>query len=720
MRFFKVIVGFFVFTASILSVSAQTVKNVSTATATATATSTKPVATQQAVVLATVNIYNATSTQKGNEVTVSFDITNRTGVQPGVKYSIVLIKETSTGQIVVDEHVYDEVLSLGENSSVHKVITYQPPLYLEGGYKLFISSKNKNGFPFGTAFAGTITLTKSSTQSLNIHLNSCFLTIEGEQGNKKYTPMQGVDIAPTEVLLSNCIVENTSDSPVTAVPSFVTHNRSSFGDVVTATGGDTASMSIAPHEKKEIVTKLPKASTPQSYNVSLRYGQESNEIAYHYVIWGGSGTIQNIQLDKNVYTKGDVAKLSFMWSPSADGFFGSRKGTSTQLVSPSYTVVITDEDGKQCSQSKTEELSQKQVLTKTEIDISSDCVNPKVDVTLTDAKLGVLAHSLFETTGADVNTLPKKETNNTLLIIVIVISIVIVITLATIFFFRKKVISPQVPASPLLVILFLGVLFSGVEGVKADTFALNNGGSFTVSLNKASYAPGEIMNISGYVVDTACSNWPAYPTLFSSFDTANASLSYPALWAPAIASINTSTYVEYLNVSVVSPASAGSHKINFYGELLINVGTGVNLISDGTVSIPFTVTAPPIPTVTLSPFSPASIKVGQTSTISFSSTNATACSGVGISVGNLGGTSLTNAVTPVMSTPGTFTQSVTCTGPGGSATSVTQSLVVTPLPPTVNIWFSLLQKFQSSLSAVFASMKNVTGVESVFAESEGR
>jgi hypothetical protein len=107
------------------------------------------------------------------------------------------------------------------------------------------------------------------------------------------------------------------------------------------------------------------------------------------------------------------------------------------------------------------------------------------------------------------------------------------------------------------------------------------------------------------------------------------------------------------------------------------------------------------PTVTLSPFTPASINVGQTATISVSSTNATACSGTGIWNGNLGGTSITNAVTPVMNTAGTFTQSITCTGPGGSATSVTRSLTVTAVAvPTVNLWFSFLDTTKSLFSGM--------------------
>jgi hypothetical protein len=106
------------------------------------------------------------------------------------------------------------------------------------------------------------------------------------------------------------------------------------------------------------------------------------------------------------------------------------------------------------------------------------------------------------------------------------------------------------------------------------------------------------------------------------------------------------------------------------------------LVKQASVSV--TVIPPPI-SVTLDPFNPSTIVAGQSSAISFTSTGATSCSGTGLWSGNLGATSATNHSTGVMNTPGTYTQSVTCTGPGGSATSVTRSLTVTagvPSEPT--------------------------------------
>ncbi len=86
------------------------------------------------------------------------------------------------------------------------------------------------------------------------------------------------------------------------------------------------------------------------------------------------------------------------------------------------------------------------------------------------------------------------------------------------------------------------------------------------------------------------------------------------------------------------------------------------------------VCAPPA-TATLNPFIPSTIITGNSSSFTYTSTGATSCTGFGIINGNLGSTNSTVS-TGIMNTPGLYTQSVTCTGVGGSGTSVTRALVV--------------------------------------------
>lgn len=115
----------------------------------------------------------------------------------------------------------------------------------------------------------------------------------------------------------------------------------------------------------------------------------------------------------------------------------------------------------------------------------------------------------------------------------------------------------------------------------------------------------------------------------------------------------------YSGVSVLVNGVTAS--FNFGGINPITVGSG----------------STPAPTVILSAFNPSTISVGQTSNISFSSTNATSCTGTGVWSGDLGGTTTPpgGKNTNPMTKAGTFAQTVYCVGPGGQ--SVTKSSILT-------------------------------------------
>lgn len=102
----------------------------------------------------------------------------------------------------------------------------------------------------------------------------------------------------------------------------------------------------------------------------------------------------------------------------------------------------------------------------------------------------------------------------------------------------------------------------------------------------------------------------------------------------------------------------------------------------GSTSCSTAVCVPPppgAPTVNVNGFNPPTITAGQTSTFGFTSTNATACYATGnIISGNLGATSYpqTAPAASVLSTPGTYTLGIYCTGAGGTSPTVTRTLTV--------------------------------------------
>ena len=54
------------------------------------------------VLLASVSLTDASVVQNNRDVSISFTLTNRYGVQPGVKYAILLARETKDAQSIED------------------------------------------------------------------------------------------------------------------------------------------------------------------------------------------------------------------------------------------------------------------------------------------------------------------------------------------------------------------------------------------------------------------------------------------------------------------------------------------------------------------------------------------------------------------------------------------------------------------------------------------
>jgi Beta-propeller repeat len=119
----------------------------------------------------------------------------------------------------------------------------------------------------------------------------------------------------------------------------------------------------------------------------------------------------------------------------------------------------------------------------------------------------------------------------------------------------------------------------------------------------------------------------------------------------------------------VSPGTAGTDN---YTLTCTGAGGSANASATLTVSAP-----PPAPTVTIG-VSPTSIVVGQSATLTWSSTNDSACTASGAWSGSEA-VSGTQSVSP--STAGTDNYTLTCTGAGGSA-NASAALTVTIMAPS--------------------------------------
>jgi hypothetical protein len=122
--------------------------------------------------------------------------------------------------------------------------------------------------------------------------------------------------------------------------------------------------------------------------------------------------------------------------------------------------------------------------------------------------------------------------------------------------------------------------------------------------------------------------------------------------------------------TLLAPLPSGVTDARFYRVFVDAANIGIHLEAGSSAPSP---PPPPAPAAALSA-NPTLVNAGQSSTLSWSSTNATTCTGGGFSAS---GTSGSAVVTPSATT----TYSVTCSGNGGSATATAKVTVTAPPSP---------------------------------------
>jgi hypothetical protein len=442
----------------------------------ATTTPTKSAPIQfQAITVATVNVYNAKiDSQTGDTLNISFDLTNKTGVQPQIRYAIMLIKQTSSTQTLVDEKVYNDVISLGENDQRHITAIYQAPAFLNGTYMVAIDTRNESGFPFGTTPISQVTLTGSG-QSLLIEPSSYF-TVTQDATTTDYNILQGVDVKSSENLILHANISNPTSNDITAIPHITTYYRDMFGKIMGTQ--DFSSITVPKNSTTTFSFEIPKPTDPQVYDAALTFNgsngnQISNILSTHYIIYGISATIQNILFNKQSYQKGDTAIISFLWSGSADSFYGSRLGGSSSTpVNLSFEVK--DANGASCSDPYITSLTKSgfQII---DIPITNNCKTPVANVTLKDQSGNILASNVFTTA----STTSATSQDSSILWIIFWIIIIIAIAIVFIYYYKQKkgisIFTKSKGSSLMILLLIVGGMMLYGNQAKADTYYFFDG-----------------------------------------------------------------------------------------------------------------------------------------------------------------------------------------------------------------------------------------------------
>lgn len=360
------------------------------------------------ILIATVDIFSSKiNSQNGNVFNISFDLHNEQKIQPQVIYGVELVKEkeeplpiikmgekelgamdqSAEYQIIVDQEIFsNDAVSLNAGETMHKEITYTAPSSLAGKYKLMLKARNSEGTILGVAPLGEVTL-ESSPNSLLIDESSCRIFINGDN-SKEYRPQGGgIGVGPGSTLKMRCDIENkSSTSSQNVIPEMTTYYRSVFGKVVDNQKLEVIAVSPNGKSSKEFTLRVPEQA--QNYEGIFVLTDEkgnkiSNEVDLFFGVNGEHGMIENVLLDKDSYSAGEIAKLQVWYLVNG----GSAEGGSVDIL-------IKDGKGAACSQQLSEKQGAKQ-QSEYAIPITKDCQNPVAEVSIKNKDGKILAQNSF-------------------------------------------------------------------------------------------------------------------------------------------------------------------------------------------------------------------------------------------------------------------------------------------------------------------------------------
>lgn len=364
---------------------------------TKTSTTKKEIASGGTVV-ATVNVYNASSSQiSKDEYSISFQIYNRIGTQSNIRYGLELV--SSNDQKIVDTQLSNESLTLGANKFIDLKMNYKIPEFVSSGnYKLIIVVKNQNGLALATMPVGfpekIITV---SDKSFAPEINNCQLSREGDE--KSFSSQQIIDLKPGQILKANCSINNKgngvySDSKI----KIITHKKNSFGDILDSKIIEN-SINIKSNSSESISIDIPSMTTSQLYYVDMflvdsNGNKLSSSSPLFYFIKGDSITLQNVVLNKIGYKKGDKANVDIYWNYSGEN------------PSNSFTLnaVMKSRSGDTCG-SITKSIQPTESVKKTslQIPVNITCDGASISVSVLDNKGNILDNTDIDTTNQKEN-----------------------------------------------------------------------------------------------------------------------------------------------------------------------------------------------------------------------------------------------------------------------------------------------------------------------------
>jgi hypothetical protein len=328
-----------------------------------------------------------------NQIQAKFTMSSSRGAQSDIKYGLLVLKNTKLGQVIEDQVVFDEVISLSEGMPQDRVVDYPFPDYLSGEYSILLEVTNTAGFMLSLNYLGHITKSDAS-EGIYISSDSCYLTVDEDKA-LRYQSLNETDITSEEKLYGHCKVKNKLEQDKALILRLDQYKGSVYGEKLG--NSKEIKLNLESGEEKEISFEIPKHDSSGIYYASVfiedpSTKKYSNEVKFNYVLRGPIVSILNLYLDKDYYYRGETAEVVYLWSPilknspALDERLDPRHGPIQISPRQSSKIVIKDARGINCAKEAVFNLDQKQDLNiySNNIKITRKCKDPMVTLSIID------------------------------------------------------------------------------------------------------------------------------------------------------------------------------------------------------------------------------------------------------------------------------------------------------------------------------------------------
>jgi len=393
---------------------------------------------------------------------------------------------TSTGQqISIDEpgqligYAQSNFFPVLSGNVITQDISIEYPAGITSGtYKLVVELLDQEGGSQGAtsqdiSLSGTDTFLEISDQNCSIQV-----------GDITYSPMEGPIIGENQRGILTCIIVNNTGKVISAKPqiSYAINSITQDKSKVYMLNPDSK-LTITPGQTGKVTVTIPENLTPQVYEGLFVVLSNTDErispiIPFRWIVSGPSARINNLDLDKSFYKKGETAKVSISVLPSMDlswrGGSASNPGytenAGTDLKDPRIFLKVFNGDKQLCGQKETSLPPTKEKIYWEDITVSipleRECENPLVEAEVYEEgikePLAVASQELV-TKGIE-----GKSTSKYMVWIGIVIGVLMAIIMGYIFWKRRHASSlpPNQPIKPIGTAIFLLISIASMFFVK--------------------------------------------------------------------------------------------------------------------------------------------------------------------------------------------------------------------------------------------------------------